>query len=204
MSNVSIEIVFGDLFAQDGVAAIPTNEFFDSELGLPVSAKSVHGILLQRCFGGHGDAFDRQVSAKLAKVSRETIPRPRGKTAKYPIGTSALVEAAGKRYLAFAFTHTDIDTCKAHADVPQIFKALTGLWIAARAELGGDALNLPLVGSGLSGVGLPSRDLLNIIILSFVDETRRQTVVQRMRIVLMWERISEVDLREVKQYWEAK
>src|SRR5437867_1208411 len=50
MSNVSIEISFGDIFVKDGVTAIPVNEFFDSEIGLPVSAKSLHGIFLQRCF----------------------------------------------------------------------------------------------------------------------------------------------------------
>jgi hypothetical protein len=204
MSSVSIEIAFGDIFAQDGVAAIPVNEYFDSELGLPVSAKSLHGIFLKRCFGGHGDAFDRQVADALASKAEAMVQRPQGKTAQFPIGTVATLEADGRRYLAFAFTKTDIATCKAHADVPQMFAALAGLWRAARATLGGDALNLPLVGSGLSGVGLPARDLVNIIVLSFVDESRRQLIAQKMRIVLTWDRLSEVDLREVKRFWWAK
>lgn len=204
MTNVSIEVVFGDIFAQDGVAAIPVNEFFDSEIGLPVSARSLHGIFLQQCFGGHGDAFDRQLADKLTSVSAEAVQRQQGKTQRFPIGTSAAVEAAGRHYLAFAFTHTDIATCKARADVPQMFMALTGLWRAARAELGGDTLNLPLVGSGLSGVGLPARDLVNVIILSFIDETKRQIVTHKMRIILTWDRLSEVDLREAKRFWEAK
>lgn len=204
VSNVSIEVVFGDIFTQDGVAAIPVNEFFDSEIGLPVSAKSVHGIFLQQCFGGHGDAFDRQLAEKLTNVPAEVVQRQQGKKERFPIGTSAVIDAAGRRFLAFAFTHTDIATCKARADVPQMFIALAGLWRAARAELGGDALNLPLVGSGLSGVGLPARDLVNVIILSFIDETKRQIVTHKMRIILTWDRLSEVDLREVKRFWEAK
>jgi len=204
MSSVSIEIVFGDIFAQDGVAAIPVNEYFDSEIGLPVSAKSLHGVFLKRCFGGHGDAFDRQVAHALANKADAVVQRPQGKTARFRLGTSATIEAAGRRYLAFAFAKTDIDTCKARADVPQMFTALTGLWRAARAELGGDALNLPVVGSGLSGVGLPVRDLVNIIVLSFLDETKRQVVAHKLRIVLTWDRHSEIDLRDVKRYWEAK
>lgn len=204
MSNVSIEILFGDIFEQDGVAAIPVNEFFDSEIGIPVSAKSLHGIFLQRCFGGHGDAFDRQLADKLTDKTAEVVTRRQGKGERFPIGTSTVIEAAGQRYLAFAFTHTDIDTSKASADVPQMFVALAGLWRGARAELGGDALNLPLVGSGLSGVGLPTRDLVNIIVLSFLDETKRQLVAHKLRIVLTWDRLAEVDLGDVKRFWEAK
>ena len=204
MSNVSIDIAFGDIFAQDGVAAIPVNEFFDSEIGLPVSPHSLHGIFLHRCFGGHADAFDRQLEDKLSSKAADVVSRKQGKGKRFPIGTGAVIEASGRRYLVFAFTHTDIDTCKARADVPQMFVALAGLWKAARAELGGDALNLPLVGSGLSGVGLPARDLLNMIVLSFLDETKRQVVASKLRIVLTGDRHSEVDLREVKRFWGAK
>ena len=52
-SNTTIEVVFGDLFQQDGIRAIAVNEFFDSKLGRPVSDKSLHGIFLKKCFGGH-------------------------------------------------------------------------------------------------------------------------------------------------------
>lgn len=204
MTNVSIDVAFGDIFDFDGVAAIPVNEFFDSELGLPVSPRSLHGIFIQRFFGGHGDAFDRQIVEKLVAVRAAQVKREQGKPQRFPIGTCAAIEAAGKHFLAFAFTRTDTKTCKASADVPQMFEALSGLWKAARVEVGGHVLNLPLVGSGLSGVGLPARDLVNILILSFIDETRRQLVTQKVRIILTWERVDEVDLRELKNFWEAK
>jgi len=202
MSNVSVEIVFGDIFGQDGVVAIPVNEFFDSEIGLPVSAKSLHGVFLQRCLGGHADAFDRQLAAKLQSSDAQVVTRQQGKDKRFPIGTSVAIDAGGRRFLAFAFSRTDIATCKASADVPQMFAALAGLWKAARVELGGNALNVPLVGSGLSGVGLPARELLNIIILSFLDETKRQVIAAKLKIVLTWDRLPEVDLREVRKLWE--
>jgi hypothetical protein len=203
MSNVSIELAFGNIFGEDGVAAIPVNEFFDSEIGLPVSGISLHGIFLQQCFGGHGDAFDRQIADQLPSTLTENVHRKQGKLNRFPIGTTAQIESAGRRYLAFAFTRTDLATCKAYADVPQMFSALAGLWTRARTELGGNALNLPLVGSGLSGIGLPARDLVNIIVLSFIDETKRQIVAHKIRVVLTPDRRSEVDLREIKRYWEA-
>lgn len=204
LCGVSVEIMFGDIFEQDGVVAIPVNEFFDSDIGLLVSAKSLHGKLLERFFGGHPDAFDRQIATNLSGKSTDVIIRQQGKGHRFPIGTGTAIEAGQRRFLVFALSRTDIATCKARADVQQMFMALAGLWKIARAELGGDVLNIPLVGSGLSGVGLPARELLNIIVLLFSDETKKQIVTHKLRIVLDWGRVSEVDLREIKKYWETK
>ena len=203
-SNVSVEIVFGDIFQCDGLTAIPVSEFFESEFGLPVSPNSLHGIFITKCFGGHPQAFDDQVGRQLAGARPTQIKKDCGKTARYPIGTTTLIEAAGKHYLAFAFTHADTKTCKAYADVPQMFEALSGLWKFARTHMNGNALNMPLVGSGPSGVGLPTVDLLHILLLSFADESRRELVTQKLRIVLTWDRLDEVDLRQLKKSWEEK
>lgn len=203
-SNVSIEVAFGDIFECDGMTAIPVSEYFDSEFGLPVSPNSLHGIFINKCFGGHPQAFDAQISTQLAGVHTTQVAKVKGKTARYPIGTTAVLDASGKYYLVFALTHADPQTCKANADVPLMFEALSGLWKHARTHLNGNALNLPLVGSGPSGVGLPAIDLINILILSFIDETKRQVVTQRLRIILTWDRLDEVDLRQLKKYWEEK
>ena len=203
-SNVSVEIVIGDIFECDGLTAIPVGEFFESELGLPVSRNSLHGIFITKCFGGHPQAFDDQVAKQLVNVRPTQIKKDSGKTGRYPIGTTALLESAGRHYLAFAFTHADPKTCKAYADVPQMFEALSGLWKCARTHMNGNALNLPLVGSGSSGVGLPTADLLHILMLSFADESRREVITQKLRIVLTWERRDEVDLRRLKKSWEKK
>jgi len=203
-SNVVMEVVFGDIFECEGISAIPVGEFFESEFGLPVSPDSLHGIFINRCFGGHPQAFDDQVANQLAGVRSTQIKKSCGKTARYPIGTTALLTASDDSYLVFALTHADPRTCKASADVPQMFEALSGLWRTARTHMNGRSLNLPLVGSGPSGVGLPAVDLIHIIMLSFMDQSRRQIVTQRLRIVLTWDRLDEVDLRQLKKTWEEK
>jgi hypothetical protein len=78
------------------------------------------------------------------------------------------------------------------------------LWQRARIESGGHEINLPLVGSGLSGLGLPTRDLLNLIILSAITETKAKEVTQKIRIVLHRDRFEDLDLRDVKKHWEEK
>ena len=201
-SNTTIEVLFGDLFGQDGIRVIAVNEFFDSSLGKPVSEKSLHGLFLNKCFGGHPEPFDKQVDEQLAKEPYEDVLRPEGKTKKYKIGATAILNAERDRYLVFAFTHTDISNCMATADVTMMWVALHHLWQRARAECGGSPLNLPLVGSGLAKIGLPTRDLLNLIILAAITETKEKVITQRIRIVLHRDRFEDLDLRDVEAHWE--
>lgn len=203
-TDTVLEIVFGDLFAQEGYRAIAVNEFFDSELGKVVGEESLHGQFLKRCYGGHPESFDRQVSEELKSSPSRHVDRPSGKPLRYEIGTSALLSVDVDRYIAFVLTETDVATCKASADVNMLWQSLNGLWKRARVETGGKPLNVPLVGSGLAGIGLPTRDLLNLIILSVIVGTKQQQITRRIRIVLWKDRYDDMDLREVKKYWEER
>lgn len=200
--NTVIEVVFGDLFAQDGICVIAVNDFFDSKLGKPVSDRSIHGLFLQKCFGGHAEPFDKQIDEQLRDIESCEVEKADGKSKRYPIGSTALITANQDRYVAFAFATSDPKTCKASTDVTMMWTALHALWQRVRIESGGHAVNLPLVGSGLSGVGLPTRDLLNLIILSAITETKSREVTQRIRIVLHRDRFDDLDLRDVEQHWK--
>ncbi len=203
-SDTIIEVVFGDLFQQAGIRAIAVNDFFDSKLGRPVSDTSLHGIFLKKCFGGHPEPFDKEVNEQLKNIESIECEKVEGKTKSFPIGSSVLILVNDDRYLAFAFAKTDPKTCKAYSNVTMLWDSLHQLWQRARVESGGYPLNLPLVGSGLSGLGLPTHDLLNLIILSAITETKAKPVTQRIRIILSKDRFEDLDLRDVKQHWEAK
>lgn len=203
-SNSVIEVLFGDLFEQRGIRAIAVNEFFDSKIGKPVSDKSLHGMFLQKCFGGHPEPFDKQIDAELMGSESIEVAKRDGKVKCFPIGSNALIAVNNDRYIVFALSKTDPETCKASSDVNMMWIALNKLWQRARIESGGHEINLPLVGSGLSGLGLPTRDLLNLIILSAITETKSQEITQRIRIVLHRDRFEDLDLRDVKKHWGEK
>ncbi len=201
-TNTKIEVFFGDLFCQKGLRGIGVTEFFESELGVPVSETSLHGLFLKRCFGGGAKDFDKQLKEELKGVDAEEVQKAEGKKKKYPIGTTAQINVDGDKYIVFANAETDPETCKANSDVTQMWIAMQGLWQRARIEAGGHPLNVPLIGSGLSGVGLPSRDLLNLIILSAITETKASRITEVIRIVLHPDRFEEINLRDVKKHWE--
>ena len=47
-----------------------------------------------------------------------------------------------------------------------------------------------------------SRDLLNLIILSAITETKSKEITQRIRVVLHRYRFDDLDLRDVRQHWK--
>jgi len=201
-TNTKIEVLFGDLFEQNGLRGIAVTVFFESELGSPVSEKSLHGLFLKKCFGGGAKDFDRQLKDELKEITFEEVEKSEGKRKRFPIGTTAEINVDGDKYIVFALAEADLETCKAKSDVTKMWVAMHHLWQRARIEAGGYPLNVPLIGSGLSGIGLPSRDLLNLIILSAITETKASRITEVIRIVLHPDRFEEIDLRDVKKYWE--
>jgi Domain of unknown function (DUF6430) len=202
--NTTIEVVFDDLFQQTGFRAIPVSAYFDSKLGKPVSDKSLHGIFIKKFFAGYPESFDKQLNEQLRDVAGIETEKVEGKTLCYPIGTTALVRVNDDCYLLFALTNADPQTLKANSNVELMWGALHKLWERARNECGGHPLNLPLVGSGLSGLGLPPRDLLNLVVLSAITETKASEITQTIRIVLLRDKFDDLDLREVKLHWKDK
>ncbi len=203
-SSTSLEIVFGDIFEQVGIRAIGVSEFFETQLGQPVSEKSLHGAFLKRHFSGYQDSIDRQIRAQLIDEEHtEVSDKVEGKTLCYHIGTTALINVNEDRYVLFALSKTNHSNCKVYSDVELMWRALHKLWQRARVECNGHPLNLPLVGSGLSGLNLPTRDLLNLVILSAITESKAHEITQTIRIVLRRDRFEGIDLREVKHHWET-
>ncbi|MFC1975964.1 macro domain-containing protein [Chloroflexota bacterium] len=201
-TNTTIEILFGDLFAESGYRAIGVGEFFDSELGKPVSENSLHGILIKKVFGGRPEVFDKIIEDELKNVGFEVVKRSEGKTKKYPIGTAAVIPFNNDNYICFASCHTEIETSKSFSDVSTLWDALHGLWKKAKVSVGGDCLVLPLVGSALAGVGLPTKELLHLIVLSIISGTKlHKHITSCIRIVLTEDKFDEIDLRELERYW---
>ena len=200
-TNTAIEVVFGDIFTQDGHRVIPVNEYFDSEIGDLVSPTSLHGKFIQKILGGRSQIFDELVDNGLSDVPHELTERKKGKNKKFPIGTTLVDNSRSTKYFLVALSRTDIETLKAKADVPELWQALKGLWNKVRIEAGGSPINLPLIGSGLSAVGLPPQQLLQIIIISVLNETKKTEITKEIRIVLLEDVFEYVDLDLIKKDW---
>ena len=197
-SDSSVAVEFGDIFSKSGCIAIQVNEFFDSVLGNHVSTNSLHGVFIRDVLGGQSSAFDGLVQKALAGFPFDQVARPSGNAHRYKIGTTAPLEINGKRYLLFAFARTDVATLKAYATVHELWDALSGLWEAVRINSNGDPVYVPLIGTGLSGVGLPERQVLELLILSFFYHTKKNKIAGQITIVLHTNLRQTIDLKSIK------
>ena len=196
-----IQIRFGDIFSDGRVVVIPVNEYFDGSLGNHVSERSLHGIFIRNVLGGRSNAFYELIDQELESVVAKTVRRNSGREKKYPIGTVAYGDVNETRYLFAALTRTNLHTLKASATVHELWDCLAGIWQGVRNHSNGESVSVPLLGSGLSGVGLPPRNLIEIILTSFVFYTKKQKVADKVTLVLPLRLKGEVDLESIKRNW---
>ena len=199
-TNTIISLKFGDLFNENGVIAIPVNEYFDSSLGKLVSENSLHGYLIKNILGGERSIFDNAVNKSLAGVSFIETSREQGKCKKYHIGTTACLEFGNKKYLLFALSKTN-DKYEAYTTPSLLLESLFGLLNTARTECNGQSLNIPLIGTGLSRSGIPPKQLVDLILISILQATKQGEVTKTINIVLHDSFFDELDPVAIKQNW---
>ena len=199
-SDSSLEVRFGDVFEGAGVIVIPVNEYFDGEIGDYVSPNSLHGQFIQNVLKGQSKTFVDLTSQALANVvpAQADVERQGGRCDRYAIGTVARVDIIDQCYLLAALSHTDLESLKAHASVDDLWKCLAGVWNGIRQHSGGRPVRVPLIGSGLSGVGLPPASLVGILVTSLLDHTKKRKVADKVTLVLPPRLVGKFDLSSLR------
>lgn len=202
-SDSSFEVRFGNIFDGDALVVIPVNEYFDGEHGDHVSETSLHGQFIGRVLAGQQETFYSLTADALANVAPEEVgvDRPSGRCDRYAIGTVARIDRHDRRYLLAALSHTDLSSLKADASVQDLWVCLAGVWKGIRDHSSGKPVNIPLIGSGLSGVGLPPKHLVEILVTSFLYHTKEKKVASRVTLVLPRRLAGDIDLKETKRRW---
>lgn len=201
--DTRIIIQFGDLFEQDGWKAVPVNEFFDSLVDdKHVSSESLHGIFLQKLWGGNIADWDKQIDNSLSDNDFiEQIDRKSGKTKRFKIGTTAIAEKDGNKFLCVALTKTNIGSLQADATSIDLIQSLNGLLIKSREVCAGASLNIPLLGSGLSRTGIKLNILVDLILMVIFEESKKAKVTEEIRIILPKDKTKEIDLNTLQKDW---
>jgi len=201
-TNTKVEILFGNLFTSSGHKAIAANEYFDSEIGTPVAQKSVQGIFISNILGGHQNIFDTAVTTQLNSQHIAVENRKlHGKKLKYEIGKTIIINHNNSLYFIFALSHSDFN-CNASSSPSDMLRALNGLWDSVRINGNGEDINLPLVGNGLSRIGLPPTQLLQLILISLLKSAKERDLSCTVRISLMQDVYDKIDLEIIKNNWQ--
>jgi hypothetical protein len=205
-STTQIIIRYGDIFNSEGLIAIPVSQFFaEGNFKDLISKKSLQAQMIQNYFS----AFDEykidvlNVLDKSELIFSEKI-RDHKIEKRYEIGSTIFIQASNKLFGLFALTQTEIiqyhtDT---NATVIDLWKALIGFLSSARNFCQGMDINIPLIGSGISGIGLPYEKLIEINLIAILEETKKNHITNTIKMFIHPSLEKEINLLRIEQNWK--
>jgi len=211
-ASSSIKVLFGDLFSIDGFRAIPISRFC---LETRVVEKSLQNQLMRRFQERKGASEGLEVYLECLKSGlvgdpykrkdRVNVDNPNEEN-YYDLGTTAFLDM-DDGYLLFALTETEL---KGHiprnnCDASKMWQALEIFWEKTRIHARGRAVNIPLIGNGVAGIGLGPKQLLelNLLAIAHAIDKGGQITTQEIRIVLYDkdDDIAALNLDDFKNMW---
>jgi hypothetical protein len=203
-TDFRINIKFGNLLAQQTDWLIGVNEFFDSEIGHIVAQESLHGKFISEVFNGDCTVFRQAVDSALSNMPSTQSERTFSPSARYEIGTTAVIARGKHKAFLMALSRTNLVTAKASCDVPTLWTALAGALQSVHHYGNGAPLSMPLIGNGRSSVNLEPQHLLRLIVLGLVDFGRKVGLPREVNIILPEACFESIDIREIRRDWEKK
>lgn len=201
-NETTIIVKFGDLFAETGWKAIGVNDFFDSIVDEDlVSSRSLHGFVLCTYWTENRRDWEKQISGSLRRSSGQKESRSKGNRTRYPIGTTARACTETEKFLFVALGRTDAQSNVTTANAEMLICAVRGMVSEARAACSMEPLVIPLMGSGMSRVGVKSSVLVDLIITAVLEESRHGRVTGEILIVLPEDKSNEINLKRHFRNW---
>lgn len=201
-NDTKIIIKFGDLFAETGWKAIGANDFFDSIVDEDlVSSRSLHGFVLKKYWTDDQRDWERQIAGSLRKTKGQTEKRSKGNRTRYPIGTTARACSETQKFLFVALGRTDAQSNVTTANAEMLICAVRGMVAEARAACSMEPLVIPLMGSGMSRVGVKNSVIVDLIITAVLEESRHGRVTGEIVVVLPEGKSNEINLKNHVRNW---
>ena len=167
-NRTQMTIEKGNIMKADGVKVIPVNEYFDTHLGDGIIKEtSLHGQLLSM-YNNRVHELRDCIDKQLRNI--EPLPSNRIRSMvdglpqnRYPLGTCVRITIDGSCFLLVATTRFNANE---HVEVsaeefPEIMRKMFN---GIEQLHNGDAVFIPLVGSGISGYELTNMQILNTIV----------------------------------------
>lgn len=178
-SDKRLYILFGDLFGKDITEqenrtniVIPFNRCFDIEVDdVLISRNSLHGKLVEKLL--NSKKYDKTslratITATLRRISNqnyipEIVDKQIGEKLRYPEGAIACIPGVLKEYY-FCFGLSKFNQDKAIPTRSEYINALDSLVRRIIDLSQGYPVYIPLIGTGLSGIGVNNELALDILI----------------------------------------
>ena len=198
----TIEIKIGDLFDEPGHLVIGANDVFDTELGEVIKPSSVQGQFLKRIYNNDRAKLDADIEVVLEKFENIKTSEPnknRGKSWRYPIGTTIVLGTFNKRYFWTAYGHMGNDL-KVSSDADSIWNSLSNLWVEVRNKGHGEEIAIPVIGADLARTNLPRMALIKLIIISFVAASKKEIISKKLTLIIYYKDLENINFYELESF----
>ncbi len=188
--DFEIEVRIGDLFDAAGAVLVSTNTNFECDVASgKISSKSLQGQFTAKYFTGNQSKLIEEVAAGL----------PAELEPPYPMGTTVPVNTHGKTFYFTAMAALN-DDGNASTTIPDVKKALNGLWEYVRRAGELQELAVPVIGTGRGRLQVPRNKMIELISESFVEAAAKGKFSDRLVIVIHPDDAKrfQVNLYEVK------
>jgi hypothetical protein len=182
-ADVKVTIRVGDIFGAKDNVVIGTNDVFDTHIGDDIiSSRSVQAQFVQKRFEGSVSALDSIVADLVKDIAFNVDEsKQRGKNKRYPIGTVLEISAHGIRHYFSAYCRMG-SNLKAETDVCRLIHSLEECWEKARNSGQNLGISMPVLGADFGRIGLTQTQLIQILVLSFINANRVQHVAPELTI----------------------
>ncbi len=203
--DTDIEIKIGDIFQENGHLIIGFNDVFDTELGEIIRESSVQGQFLKRVYRSQQDKLDLDIETALQEHHQyriHDINKTRGKTWRYPIGTTITIGSYDKLYFltAYGYMRNDLTV---ESNPNSISISLDKLWEEVRIKCQGTDVVIPIIGSDLARSGLSRMQLSKLIISSFVIQSKRRYITRKLTLMIYPKDLNYVDFYELDKFLKS-
>ena len=143
--NTRIEVVVGDIFAENGKKIIPFNEYFDTIVDdVIIAKKSIHGQYIQKTISDI-DKLDKEIVQTLGSdtVNRIDEKRKHGKKVAYKLGTIY----KDNDYWLLAYSRFDKNN-RAYLTAKDYAECYANMWSEIDKYHAGNTVCIPVLGSG--------------------------------------------------------
>lgn len=200
INNSTVNVFYGDIFAQKGYKVIAFNEYFDTIVDdRLISENSINGQYIKN--------YVPDINALNKLIAKDThigemntfvnVSKVYGKKRQFKLGTIC----KNGEYFLLAFSKFD-DQYKANLILQQYTACLKKMWSEIDALYGGKTVSIPLLGSGITrfkDCEISDQELLEIIIWTLKISKVKFTYPSTMNIVLSESRKDKINLYKLKE-----
>lgn len=187
--GTTVKIEIGELLEKDGNLIIGSSDYFDTSTS---NTNSIKTQLISKYFKGAVNNLDSQIDSSLEEqnlLGIENTSKTIGKSNKFDIGSTAVINIPSNEkiqvFLSVICKVVYIRSKKTkQSDYKMLNLALENIWTTIKNKNNNKDIYTPILGAGLTGLSFSKLTLSQLIITSFLLDSKSTKIGKSLTIVI--------------------